>query len=233
MHEVARWIAAVPTLVGFGLALGLSPALYGATADILARNRNVRARLTWLLSGLASGATALGLLLHGVNPANLVDQVRQRGDAVVENHVVDLVVGVVLLVAACAMVVWLRVVPVRPQRPERAPDQNSPPAALFVLGFSSAIIGLTTLPIMYLTGRLVESVSSDPVLRLCAYLVFVLALVAPFVLLAWVWSRFPVATRKVTDVYERMLGWDTRWVSFGVMVFGGIALLVFATLVHR
>lgn len=233
MHEVAGWIAAVPTLIGFGLALGLSPALYGATADILARNQNVRARMTWLLTGLASGATALALVLHGVNPANLVYHVRQRGDAVVENRDVDLVVGVLLLILACAMVLWVRVAPTLPRRPERAPDQSSPPAALFVLGFTSAVIGLTTLPIMYLTGRLVESVSTDPVVRVCAYLVFLVALLGPFILLAWLWSRFPVATRKVTAAYERMLGWDTRWVAFGVMMVGGVALVGFATLPQR
>ncbi|AVZ39445.1 hypothetical protein CT688_08130 [Dietzia sp. JS16-p6b] len=233
MHEVAGWIAAVPTLIGFGLALGLSPALYGATADILARNQNVRARMTWLLTGLASGATALALVLHGVNPANLVDQAHRRGDAVVANRDVDLVVGVLLLALACAMVLWVRVVPELPRRPERAPDQSSPPAALFVLGFTSAVIGLTTLPIMYLTGRLVESVSTDPVVRVCAYLVFLVALIGPFVLLAWVWSRFPVATRKVTAAYERMLEWDTRWVAFAVMTVGGVALVGFATLLHR
>lgn len=233
MDEVARWIAAVPTLVGFGLALGFSPVLYGATADILGRNQNVRARLTWLLSGLVSGATVLALLLHGLNPANLTAQVHDRADAVVENRVVDLVVGVILLLAAVALALWVRIVPDAPPRKVREPDKNAPPASLFVLGFSAAIVGITTLPIMYLTGRLVESLSTEPLLRLVAYAVFVVALVAPFILLAWIWSRFPVATKKVTEVYGRMLTWDFRWVACALMVFGGLLLIGFTMLTHR
>ena len=233
MHEVTQWVAAVPTLVGLGLALGLNPALYGATADTLARNRNVRARLTWLLSGLAAGATVLVLVLHGLNPANLVAAVQHRGDAVVENHTVDLVVGVMLLVAAAAMALWARIVPDLPGTPARAPDQDTPPSGLFVLGFGSAVVGFTKLPIMYLTGRLVQSLSPDPLLRLLAYAVFLAALVAPFVLLAWLWSRFPAATRKVTAASERMLAWDSRRVAAVLTALGGLGLLGFTWLAHR
>ncbi|MDX2355445.1 GAP family protein [Dietzia sp. PP-33] len=233
MSEVMSWIAAVPTLVGFALALGLSPTLYGATADILARNQNVRARLTWLLSGLASGATVLVLLLHGFDPATLVAEAHHRGDAMVEDRRVDLIVGVVLLVAAAAMALWVRIVPDAPGGPTRDIDKNAPPASMFVLGFSSAIVGFTTFPIMYLTGRLVASLSTDPLLRLVAYSVFLVALVAPFILLAWLWSRFPVAARKVTAVYERMLGWDFRRVALVVLTLGGVLLLGFTVLAHR
>ncbi|PTM88746.1 Sap-like sulfolipid-1-addressing protein [Dietzia psychralcaliphila] len=233
MDEVTRWIAAVPTLVGFGLALGFSPVLYGATADILGRNQNVRARLTWLLSGLVTGATVLALVLHGLNPANLLAQVHDRTDAVVENRFVDLTVGVILLLVAAGMALWVQIVPDAPPRKVREPDQNAPPASLFVLGFSAAIVGITTLPIMYLTGRLVESLSTDPFLRLIAYSVFVVALVEPFVLLAWIWSRFPVATTKVTEAYGRMLAWDFRWVACALMTFGGLLLIGFTLFVHR
>ena len=225
MQDVLKWIAAVPSLVGFGLALGLNPALYGATADILARGRSVRPSLTVLLSGLVAGATVLVLVLHGANPANLVSGVRERGDAVIENDLIDLIVAVILLLAASAMLLWVRRVPEPPRKPRRETDVSTPPASLFVLGFSSAIIGFTTLPIMYLTGRTVVSLSPDPLLRLLAYGVFVVALIAPFVLLAWIWSRFPTATRKVTDFYARILEWDFRWVAFVVMTLAAVALL--------
>lgn len=233
MHAVTSWLAAMPTLIGFGLALGLNPALYGATADTLVRNQNVRARLTWLLTGLAAGATVLVLVLHGLNPANLMSTVQQRGDAVVENRTVDLAVGAVLLVGAAAMALWVRIVPDAPRKPAREPDENAAPTSLFVLGFSSAIVGFTTLPIMYLTGRLVVSVSSDLVLRLVAYAVFLAALVGPFVMLAWLWSRFPAATQKVTATYGRMLAWDYRLVSVVLFTVGGLSLIGFTLLTHR
>lgn len=57
---------------------------------------------------------------------------------------------------------------------------------LYVLGATSTVVGFTTLPIAYLTGRTVESASGDVVFRAVLYAVFLAALVAPFVLLAWV-----------------------------------------------
>ena len=99
MHELMKWVGAVPTLVGLGLALGMSPALYGATADTLARGSHIRSRLTWLLSGLVAGATVLVVVLRGLDPAHFVAQVRSRGDALVEDRMVDLTAGVMLLVA--------------------------------------------------------------------------------------------------------------------------------------
>ena len=233
MQDVMRWLAAVPTLAGLGLALGLSPALYGATADILARGREVRARMTMLLSGLVTGATLLVVVLHGVNPANLVSGARSRGDAVVENRLVDLIVAVVLLLAACAMLLWIRRVPHPPPRRRESPDQNTRPTGLFVVGFSSAIVGFTTLPIMYLTGRTVVGLSADPLLWLVAYGIFVVALIAPFVLLATIWSRFPRATRKVTGLYSRVLQWDFRRVSAAMMVLCALILFLYVPFGHH
>ena len=57
MHEVLAWGAAILSLVGFGLAIGVNPALYGATADMLARDVDAAPRLRWRAGGLAAGAT--------------------------------------------------------------------------------------------------------------------------------------------------------------------------------
>lgn len=236
MKDVMTWIAAVPTLVGLGLALGMNPVLYGATADTLARGIGVKSRLTWLLSGLMSGATVLVLVLHGLNPATLVSRVQHRADAVVKDWVVDLTVGVVLLVAAVAMAVWLRLAPSMPDAADPPPGtasttaSNSRPAALFLLGATPAIVGFTTLPIAYLTGRTVDGVGPDLLLRLLAYAVFLAALVAPFVLLAWVWSRFPTATKRVTAIYNRALAWDSRLVAVWVLAIIGVLLIGFSVL---
>lgn len=234
MKDVMTWMAAVPTLLGLGLALGMNPVLYGATADALARGIRVRSKLTWLLSGLMSGATVLVLVLHGLNPANLVSRVQDRADAVVKDWVVDLTVGVVVLAVAAAMAVWLRLAPSVPGAAEPTPAARSTPApdsrpgALFIVGATPAIVGFTTLPIAYLTGRTVDGVGPDILLRLLAYAVFLAALVAPFVLLAWVWSRFPTATSKVTAVYERALAWDPRLVAVWVATVIGVLLVGFS-----
>lgn len=234
MDTAMTWLAAVPTLIGFGLALGLNPALYGATADTLARNQNIKIRLFWLLAGLVAGATVLVLVLHSFNPTNFVTAARGHVDAAVLNRTVDLVAGVILLAGAATMAVWASRVREPPRRKKkREPKQNARPFSLFALGFGSAIIGFTTLPIMYLTGRLIVSLSSDPIIWLAAYAVFLAALVAPFVSLAWTWSRFPATTQNLTALYQRLLQWDFRWVAAAVMALGGLVLLGLAVFVHR
>ena len=51
MHEVVAWGAALLSLIGFGLAIGVNPALYGATADMLARDVDERReRDDWFLA---------------------------------------------------------------------------------------------------------------------------------------------------------------------------------------
>lgn len=187
----------MPTLVGLGLALGMSPILYGAVADTLARGRDVAARLTWLLAGLMSGAA-------------------------------------VLVVVAVAMALWVRRVPVRrsaaDQAPEAAPAPapDAKPTAMFMLGATASVLGFTTLPIAYLAGRAIDGVGPDLALRGLALVVYLAALIAPFVLLAWVWTRFPAATKKVTAAYDTASAWDSRVVAVWVMAVIGVLLVGFS-----
>lgn len=236
MTSVVAVFAALPTLIGLGLALGMNPVLYGSTADTLARGVNVTSRLTALSAGMA---TALVVVVHGFNPANLVARVQHRADAVVEDRIIDLVVGIVLLVVAGAFAVWSRSAPRAPAGPEPAPadgdeaGESKSRTGLYVLGATSTVVGFTTLPIAYLTGRTVESASGDVVFRPVLYAVFLAALVAPFVLLAWVWSRFPATTQKVTALYDRALAWDSRVVASAVMTVIGVLSLVLAAIGFR
>lgn len=70
-------------------------------------------------------------------------------------------------------------------------------------------------------------------LRLLAYAVFLAALVGPLLLLAWLWSRFPTATKKVTAIYDRALAWDSRLVSVWVLAIIGALLVGFSVFTHR
>lgn len=239
MTSVVAVFAALPTLIGLGLALGMNPVLYGSTADTLARGVNVTSRLTALSAGMMTGATVLVVVVHGFNPANLVARVQHRADAVVEDRIIDLVVGIVLLVVAGAFAVWSRSAPRAPAGPEPAPadgdeaGESKSRTGLYVLGATSTVVGFTTLPIAYLTGRTVESASGDVVFRAVLYAVFLAALVAPFVLLAWVWSRFPATTQKVTALYDRALAWDSGVVASAVMMVIGVLSLVLAAIGFR
>ena len=223
MQDLARWVVALSTLVGFGLTMGLNPALYGATADMLARNMHVAARMSWMVAGLATGATALFALLQTFDPTNLVIAIRGDVDTALLSRVVDFVVGAIFLAIAALIAWWVFRVPTRPIRPARR-AQNAPAITYFPLGLSCAVIGFTTLPIMYMTGRVTAGLTSHLGLRLAAYAVFLVALVGPFLVLAWIWSRFPTISRHVTEFYARITHGDYRWASVALL---GVAGLVF------
>jgi zinc transporter ZupT len=225
--HVAGWVAALVTLVGFGLALGLNPALYGATADMLARGSHVAARMIFLLAGLVVGATVLYVLLQSFDPASFVSIVERDAGAAVLRRGVDFVAGGVFLAAAIGVAWWKLRVPERPA-PKPRPDKSASRSwSYFPLGLSCSIIGFTTLPIMYMTGRVTAEVSSEWLPRLLAYGVFLVALVAPFVLLAGAWSLFPAAGERVTRIYTRLIHLDYRWMWAGVLALAAVVCVGF------
>lgn len=233
MPDIARWIVALSTLIGLGLALGLNPALYGATADMLARNKQVPARMTWMIVGLFTGATILYLLLQSFNPTGLVTLVERSADAAVLSRRVDLIAGGVFLVAAVAVVWWRLRVPLRPARAAGSVKARTRSVGYFWLGLSCSVIGFTTLPIMYTTGRVAAGLSPEPLPRLLAYGVFLVGLAAPFVLLAGVWSRFPTAGASVSRVYDRVLHVDFRWAYAAILALAGFVCIGFGVLAGR
>ncbi|WJL96076.1 hypothetical protein QSU92_02370 [Microbacterium sp. ET2] len=232
MHDIARWTVALSTLIGLGLALGLNPALYGATADMLARNTQVAARMAWMVGGLATGATILFLALQSFNPANLVTAAEREADALALSRTVDLIAGAVFLTAAIGVAVWrLRV----PRRAEGGHPTlgRAHAGSYFWLGLSCSIVGFTTLPIMYTTGRVTAGISDDLVPRVLAYVVFLLALIAPFVLLAGMWSRLPGTAAFVSRTYDRLIHLDFRWTYAVVLAIAGVVCLGFGLIAGR
>ncbi|AZC14407.1 hypothetical protein [Microbacterium sp. ABRD28] len=232
MHNIARWAVALSTLIGLGLALGLNPALYGATADMLARNTQVAARMGWMVGGLATGATILFVALQSFNPANLVTAAERDADALALSRTVDLIAGAVFLAAAIGVAVWRLRVP-RRAAVARATQSRAHSGSYFWLGLSCSIVGFTTLPIMYTTGRVTAGISDELVPRILAYAVFLLALIAPFVLLAGVWSRLPGAAAFVSRTYDRLIHLDYRWTYAVVLAAAGVVCLGFGLIAGR
>lgn len=232
MQEVATWVAALAGLIGFGLAMGLNPALYGATADMLARKVPVRARLLWMVGGLAVGATILLVIFRTINPAAIVSASQGELDAVLVNLVVDVLAGVVFLLAAAAVLWWKARRPVLASTKTKPTKPRDHPSSYFLLGLG-ACIGFTTLPIMYLTGRLISGLTDDLALRSGAYGIFLIAMAAPFFALAWVWMRFPRLTDHITDFYTRALRWDYRRLLAGVLVGASLLFFGLALFAHR
>lgn len=232
MQEILKWAGALAALVGFALSLGLNPALYGATATALTINKRVMAKLWWLTGGLAAGATILFFALRTFDPTSLVHTLQGRVDAALLNLWVDLAAGALFLLAAAATVVWKIRGPL-PEREAKPATTNSRPYSYFVIGLTSAIVGFTTLPIMYLVGRVVNAVSDDVLLRLLAYAVFLIALCGPFFLIAWVWSRFPGLTKRIQEVAALVQRWDYRWALACFFAVAGLVFIALAIFAHR
>ncbi|GEM_PF-1216586 len=233
VQELLKWIGALAMLTGFALTMGGNPALYAATADMLARKTRWLPRIIWMTAGLALGSTVLFAIFQFVNPNSFVHAVRGRVDDLLLNIWVDLVAGVVFLLAAAGIAAWRILRPTLPVRAPSEPKPDAKPYSYFVIGVSSSIIGFTTLPVMYLTGRVVTSLSHDFVLRGIAYLFFLAALIAPFFALAWVWTKFPGITGKLTETYERVLRWDYRWALVAFLAVAGLVLLAIGIFAHR
>lgn len=229
MASGAGLAGAVVSLAGFGFTLGMNPALYGATVDLLARSKKPVVRLTWLLAGLMVGATGLFFVLQTLNPEHLVNTAKQDLDEAILNRIVDAVAGALFIIAGLAVLVWRLRVPTMPHKSGKAPKENSGLWSYFILGMGSAIIGFTTLPIMYLTGRVVTAATDNLALRAGLYAVFLLALIGPFALLAFVWSRFPKFSAAFQRQYTRLLSSDYRYLlaALGILigaVFVGLAV---------
>ncbi|MCT2084876.1 hypothetical protein M3D75_01965 [Microbacterium enclense] len=224
MTDVARWAAALSTLVGLGLSLGLNPALYAATTSVLAQNTRIASRIGGMIVGLALGATALYFLLQTFDPTALVSAAEERASAAVRDARVDAIAGALFLVGAASVVVWKVRAPARPPRPAAAAPRTRP-WSYVALGLACSVVGFTTLPIMYMTGRVTEGLSADPALRLAAFAVFLAALAAPFAGLAGAWTLFPSAATTVNGAYARLARTDHRWLYAGVLA--AVALTCF------
>lgn len=232
MSDVARWVAALSTLVGLGLSLGLNPALYAATTNVLAQNTRVAPRIGGMIVGLAVGATVLYFLLQTFDPTALVTAAETRATDAVRDTWVDALAGALFLVGAVGVGGWKLREPKRPPRVATiAPRTRT--WSYVALGLGCSVIGFTTLPIMYMTGRVTEGVTADPLLRIAAFVVFLVALAAPFAGLAGVWSFFPSAAARVNGIYARLARTDHRWLYTGVLAGAAVGCFVLALLPAR
>lgn len=232
MHELLSWSAGVAALMGLALSIGVHPATYGATIDMLARKINWFPRLCWMTAGLATGATVLFVVFQFVNPHRLVVRAEHSVKHVIADHVVDLVVGVLCLVSAGVVVGWRLLQRELPLHERSELKSDAQMTAYFVIGVSSSIVGFTTLPVMYLTTRVVSGLSPVLAPRVVGYLIFLVVLVAPFFVIAVVWTKVPKLTDKIHAAYVRALRWDYRFVLAGVLAIIGLLALAYGYSVH-
>lgn len=225
-ESIASLAGAAGTLVVFGIMMGLHPTVYGATLNLLARGLKTRTYLTCLVGGLVSGVILMLLALLLVNPESYITALSGHINRVMLNRWVDLTAGIVFLVVAAGIIVWKLVQPTLKAKPEETGKSGAAGGVYFGIGFSAPVFNPAMWPVMYLVSRTLTSGSGNILLQVVGIVLFLVTVVAPFLLLAWAWSRFPGSTQKISDGYRRILAFDHRWWVAGVLAVMGAVVIM-------
>ncbi|SPF67751.1 Glycolipid exporter Gap/Sap [Propionibacterium ruminifibrarum] len=223
----AVW-AAAGSMIGLGLLMGFSPTTYALVVHLLTVARRPGRSVAWICVGLAAIATVMLVLFHFVDPDRLTDLFRARASALLIRRGVDLVAGVLALAAGAAQLVDWRVNLPRRRRP-RASHGGSP-SHLIGLGVVAGI-GLSEPATMYVTGRVIASVTHDVVVAGLLYLVFLAALVGPYLGAVLAWVRMPRVADAVRTFFERAARLDHRPIAGAVLLGIGVVFVLLA-IVH-
>ncbi|HMS37268.1 MAG TPA: hypothetical protein PKA93_08920, partial [Arachnia sp.] len=193
--DLIRLAGAAVSLLGLGLVMGISPTLIAVALRVLAEVHRPNRAIGFMLAGLTVGSTALLLVLQIVDPRSFEALLTHDAEGVLVRRGVDLTAGSLFLVASVFLWVHARA-PLRPREPRRSPTGT--PWEMMLIGALNAVVSVSGVATMYLTARLLRGASEDDVIRAIGYAVFVVALVSPYVLLAWAWERFPAGSRRLS-----------------------------------
>ncbi|SYZ34001.1 Protein of uncharacterised function (DUF2910) [Propionibacterium australiense] len=223
----AVW-AAAGSMIGLGLLMGFSPTTYALVVHLLTVARRPGRSVAWICVGLAAIATVMLVVFHFVDPDRLTELFRARASALLIRRGVDLVAGVLALAAGLAELADWRVDLPRRRRP-RASHGGSP---LHLVGLGVAAgIGLSAPVTMYVTGRVIASVTHDVVVAALLYLVFLAALVGPYLGAVVAWVRMPHLASSVKAFFERAARLDHRPIAGTVLLVIGLVFVLLA-IVH-
>ncbi len=205
--DLIRLGGAALSLLGLGVVMGVSPTLIAVALRALTEMKRPNRAIGFMLAGLTAGSTALLLVLQIVDPRSFEALLKHDVEGVLVRRSVDLLAGALFLVASVPM--WVRArAPRKPRAPKPPPTGN--PWEMVLIGALNAVVSVSGIATMYLTARLIRGASDNDILRVAGYAIFVLALVSPYVLLAWVWERFPRVSRRLSAFFGRLAAADLR-----------------------
>lgn len=230
--DLVHAVSSVVSLLGLGLVMGFSPTLYGLLVHLLTRSAQARRSILYMACGLAVGATALVLLFRVVDPETLTTALRGRVDELLVRRGVDLGAGALFVIGG-ATVGWQARRPGRAASPVPAPTRESHPRRMFLAGLSNALIGVSGIATMYVTGRVITGISHDVIVRLGAYGIFLVALVGPYLAIVWAWQAFPAFARQITRSYGWIARQDLRPVLAAGLLVAGLAFMALGIWGHR
>ena len=205
--DLIRLAGATLSLLGLGVVMGVSPTLIAVTLRVLTEIQQPNRPIGFMLAGLTAGSTALLLVLQIVDPRSFEALLKHDVEGVLVRRSVDLLAGALFLVASVPM--WVRArAPRKPRAPKPPPTGN--PWEMVLIGALNAVVSVSGIATMYLTARLIRGASDADLIRAIGYVIFVVALVSPYVLLAWVWERFPRVSRRLSAFFGRLAAADLR-----------------------
>ena len=94
-----------------------------------------------------------------------------------------------------------------------------------LIGASNAVIGVSGVATMYMTARLIRDISGNDAVRIGFYLLFVVALVSPYVALMVIWKRIPALSTRIPALLKRLSEIDFRpWEALLTLLAGLVFL---------
>lgn len=220
--DLLRFAGAAVSLASIGVLMGFSPLLIAMSLNVLARVRRAIRALTFLLLGLIMGATFILLVLQVFDPRSLQAVLSNDIEKLAVRSSVDLTAGTLFIIAAVIM--WLQMKrPPRPKKPLKEPQGK--PWEMTLIGFSDTVLAFSGFATMYVVARILRSVSDHDAVRVLAYAIFVAAMVAPYVLLAWAWKRFPTVSSAIVRFFSRIATVDYRPWATGLTLLIGVIFI--------
>ena len=220
--DLLRFVGAAVSLIGLGLVMGISPTTIAESLRVLTDVPRAKRAMGFMLLGLVIGATVILLALQVIDPHTLETLVSRDVEKVLVRRGVDLAAGVLFLTAGLIMALRLRRPP-KPKKPHKKPTGK--PWAMIVIGVSNTVISFSDFATMYIVARIVRAVSEDIAVRGVTFLVFIAAMIAPYVLLTWAWNRFPRISDRISGFFARLAEADLRPWATGFTLLAGLVFL--------
>lgn len=203
-----------------GLVMAFSPTNVGVEIHVLATGSD-RRDVPRIVAAVMVGALALCVLPALVSEATLRAVWHGRVEELLAERAVDLVAG--LLIAGAGLHQWRRAG--EPRTPNRRPEDR----VLFPFVLANTVLSASGAATAYLVIRLITGSGLDWWLWPVVYAVFLTAVAAPYLTLAWGWNRFPGVAAHVDAAVRWVAGHDWHRAVGAALVAVG-ALLVLASL---
>lgn len=209
----------VPVFV-LGLVMAFSPTIVGLEIHSLASD-SARRDVPRIVAGVVAGATLLCVLPALVSEAALEAVWHGRIEGFLATRAVDLVAGA--LIATAGVVQWRRAE--RPIPPKRRHDDER---ILFPFVVANTVLSASGATTAYLVVRLITGSGGGAWTWPVLFTIFLTAVAAPYLVLAWGWHRFPTAAERIDALVRRAAQHDWRRPVAATLIAVGLALMVWA-----